>query len=200
MRDPTNIEADDYGDSGNDIRHQLKIFGGYQLPFGPGKPFLQSEGPSHWFVGGWEVRGVGVYETGLPFTVTTTGSPTNTGASGNANGVPSVSPHLANPSVNLWFNPAAFSVPTAGYTAASWGNLGPNTLFGPSQVNIDFTAVKSFDFGEGRKLEFRAEFFNIFNHPQFAVPNATLGTGGLGVISSTSRPSRQIQFGLRFAF
>jgi hypothetical protein len=196
MRDPTNIEGEDYGNSGDDIRHRVNIYGGYQLPFGPGKKWGTSEGPARWLIGGWEARGIGVFETGLPFTVTTSGSPTNTGAGGNANGVPGVSPFLSHPSVNLWFNPAAFSVPSP----YNWGNVGPNTLFGPSTTEVDISVVKAFRFGEQRHLDFRSEFFNIPNHPQFSPPNASIGTPGVGTISSTARPSRQIQFALRYVF
>jgi hypothetical protein len=60
--------------------------------------------------------------------------------------------------------------------------------------------AKKFRFSEARELQFRSEFFNGFNHPEFGLPNSTAGVGGAGTITSTQRSNRQIQFVLRFAF
>lgn len=67
-------------------------------------------------------------------------------------------------------------------------------------MNLDFTAEKKFLFSEARQVWFRAEFFNAPNHPQFAMPAATIGATGVGTIAATARPSRQIQFALKFLF
>lgn len=99
------------------------------------------------------------------------------------------------------------------------GNLGRNTLIGPKLVDFDFSLIKQFILGEQRRLDFRTEVFNIFNHPNFAVPNqanrtipfpqtisglpAPAGTppsGPAGAITTTVTTSRQIQFGLKFTF
>lgn len=103
---------------------------------------------------------------------------------------------LDDPTINRWFNTAAFSVPPA----FTWGTLGRNTLRGPGIVNFDLSAAKKFIFTESKRLEFRAEFFNAFNHPQFGLPGATVGVAGAGTITSTQRANRQIQLALRFAF
>ena len=66
--------------------------------------------------------------------------------------------------------------------------------------DFDFTAEKKFLFTETRQLWFRAEFFNAFNHPQFLVPASTIGANGVGTISATARPARQIQFALKLLF
>jgi hypothetical protein len=92
-----------------------------------------------------------------------------------------------------WINPAAFSVP-----AGTSGNLGRNTVRGPGLRNLDLSLVKAQSIGEGR-LELRVEFFNIFNHPNFSLPNPVMGPT-LGLISSTSSPERQIQLGAKFSF
>jgi hypothetical protein len=110
--------------------------------------------------------------------------------------VAGVSPEATNRSITSWFNPAAFSVPPA----FTWGNLGRNTLRGPGIWNLDLSAAKKFNFSETRRLEFRAEFFNSLNHPQFGLPGSTIGVGGVGTITSTQRANRQIQFALRYAF
>jgi hypothetical protein len=78
--------------------------------------------------------------------------------------------------------------------------LGRNTMRGPGIWNLDLSAAKKFNFSETRRLEFRAEFFNSLNHPQFGLPGSTIGVGGVGTITSTQRANRQIQFALRYAF
>ncbi len=195
-QDPTNRRAD-WGNSDNDIQHRANIYGTYELPFGPGKPFFKGNSALNKYAfGGWQLNSIAVLQTGLPFTITTTGSPTNTGAGSRANVVPGITSAPANQSINSWFNPAAFSFPTA----YNWGNLGRNTLRGPDEVNVDFTVEKKFPIVENKLLLFRAEFFNIFNHPQFAIPASTIGSAGVGTITSTSHPARQIQFVLKFRF
>jgi hypothetical protein len=107
-----------------------------------------------------------------------------------------VDPKPEKRTVQLWFNPAAFRTPTA----FNWGNLGRNTLTGPPAYNFDLTLVKKFPLAESRQIIFRSEFFNAFNTPQFTLPAAAIGATGVGTISATARPSRQIQFALKFVF
>ena len=102
-------------------------------------------------------------------------------------------PYPSNRSINLWFDPAAFTTPAA----FTWGTLGRNSLNAPTLYNFDFSIAKRFKFAESRELQFRTEFFNAFNHPQFGLPNATIGVGGAGTITGTQRSNRQIQFALR---
>ena len=117
-------------------------------------------------------------QSGLPFTVTTSGTATNTGASASrANVVPGAAQYPANKSVSQWFNPAAFSVPTA----YNWGNSGRNILRGPDEINLDSSAEKKFPITEGTNLLFRFEMFNMFNHPQFTIPASVIAQGGRGI-------------------
>ena len=120
----------------------------------------------------------------------------NTGAGSRANPVPGVNPIPSNQNINLWFDPNAFATPPA-YT---WGTLGRNTLqcAGPVQLRFLGGAEDSCS-RRSRQLEFRSEFFNGLNHPQFGLPNSTVGVGGAGTITSTQRANRQIQFALRLA-
>jgi hypothetical protein len=89
--------------------------------------------------------------------------------------------------------------------AGTFGNCGRNTIYGPNFRNVDFSMLKEIKLGE-TSLEFRAEFFNIFNHPAFAQPDTTFGTPGFGEIFNTlgstlgAGTSRQIQFALKFSF
>ncbi|MCI0625343.1 MAG: TonB-dependent receptor [Acidobacteria bacterium] len=194
-QDPTNRQAD-WGSMNSDIRHRVNLAWNYALPFGPGKALLKDDSWVRFLVGNWEFAGITVLQSGLPFTVTASGSPTNTGAGTRADAVPGVDPKLENRTVQQWFNPAAFRTPTA----FNWGNLGRNTLTGPPAYNFDLTLVKKFPLAETRHLVFRSEFFNAFNTPQFTLPAGTIGATGVGTIAATARPSRQIQFALKFVF
>ncbi len=197
-QDPRNRDAD-WASSNSDVRHRVNLAWSYALPFGPGRRWAGgASGAARQIVAGWEFAGISVLQSGLPFTVTGTGSPTNTGAGTRADAVPGVDPIPANRSINLWFNPAAFAIPSAARFA--WGNLGRNTLTSPPVYNFDLSLLKKFPLAESRNLIFRAEFFNAFNTPQFALPASTIGATGVGAISSTLRSSRQIQFALKYAF
>jgi len=186
----------DWGSANSDIRHRVNLSWTYELPFGSGKKWLSDNSALRWIAGGWEVSGITVLQTGHAYTVTATGNPTNTGRGGRANVVAGVSPEVDNPGPDLWFNPAAFTFPTA----FNWGDAGRNGLYGPGSVNFDFTVSRTFRISESKSILFRSEFFNAFNHPQFDLPASSIGSAGVGQISSTARPSRQIQFALKFVF
>ncbi|MEO8128588.1 MAG: TonB-dependent receptor, partial [Bryobacteraceae bacterium] len=194
-QDPRNRRAD-WASSNSDIRHRFNIAGSYQLPFGPGQKFAAGGGPLRHVIGGWELGGLAVLQSGLPYTITVPGSPSNTGNGSRANPVAGVNPIPASQSISQWFDPAAFAVPAA----FTWGTLGRNTLNAPVLGNLDLSLAKKFRFQESKELQFRSEFFNGLNHPQFSLPNATVGVGGAGTITATQRSNRQIQFALRFAF
>jgi hypothetical protein len=103
-----------------------------------------------------------------------------------------------------YFDANQFVKPTLGF----YGNLGRNTIIGPGINNVDFALTKNTPlWGEGQNLEFRAEFFNIFNRTNFARPSGTVYRtatgpvdGAAGRITGTTNPSRQIQFGLKLSF
>jgi hypothetical protein len=197
-QDPSNRDAD-WGSMNSDVRHRVNLSWSYALPFGPGKRWApNASGPARYLLADWEFAGISVFQSGLPFTVSGTGSPTNTGAGTRADVVPGVSSRPANRTINNWFNTAAFVTPAAARFA--WGNAGRNILTSPPVYNFDLTLIKKIPLRESRHLVFRAEFFNAFNTPQFALPAATIGATGVGTISSTLRPSRQIQFALKYAF
>ena len=101
-----------------------------------------------------------------------------------------------------YYDPAAFSLPEAGF----YGNLGRNTLTGPGLVNFDVSIGKRFRITERLGLQFRAEAFNFFNHANLAIPTqrtvftTTGAVGSAGRITTTSTPARQIQFGAKLIF
>jgi hypothetical protein len=99
-------------------------------------------------------------------------------------------------SLQRFFNTSAFRLPSG----FAFGNLGRNTGTGPGQINFDFATFKNFPVdGEGRRtVQFRAEFFNVMNSPQFATPNRTFGTPQFGTITDVINDNRDIQMGLKF--
>ena len=81
------------------------------------------------------------------------------------------------------------------------GDGGIGNLRGPDQVNFDFALLKNFRLTERHKLQFRAEFFNLFNHPQFALPGGGVDEpGGAAITSTLLDNEREIQFGLKWSF
>jgi hypothetical protein len=123
--------------------------------------------------------------------------------------VPGVSQYGTGSGPNNFLNGAAFSLPAPG----TFGNLGRNTFYGPSYKQIDFSVLKKTRLTETKNLEFRAEFFNLFNHANFDEPNATWGTNANGTVFTSFGQifntlgrtlgvgtSRQIQLALRFNY
>lgn len=187
----------DYGNSDNDIRNRISMYGTYELPFGPGKAFFSGAGFSgHYLLNGWQVNGIVVLQSGLPFTVTVSGSPTNTGGGSRADIVPGVAQYPSHKTVTHWFNSAAFASPQP----YNWGNSGRNILWGPRETNVDASFEKNTPLFKEKTLQLRIELFNVFNHPQFSIPASNVSTGDAGTISSTSNTARQLQAEARFTF
>ncbi len=191
----------DYGRASFDIRHAGVINATYDLPFGrrPG------EGNA-WvarILGNWQVSGIETLLSGLPFTPQLSYNPSNDGDTRNPVR-PSINPNFTGTVItggtNQYFNPNAFIQPLPG----TYGNVGRNTLPGPSLIETDVSAAKKFALSERLGLQFRAEIFNLFNHTNLNTPNPVVfaaATGGpsptAGVITSTATSSRQVQFGLK---
>ncbi len=192
----------DYSLSTTDVRHLATINGAYELPFGRGKQWLG--GISGWrdkLASGWTVSAIQTVQSGLPFTPQLGYNPTNNGDTRNPIR-PSWNPNFSGPvilgSPNRYFDPSAFIAPANG----TYGNVGRNVLTGPGIVSLDISALKTTAITERTKLQFRAEFFNALNHPNFSTPNPVVFTSAstmpaptAGVITATSTTSRQIQFG-----
>jgi hypothetical protein len=178
-----------------DIRQRLTVSWVYDLPFGRGKAYM-SHAPRavDLAFGGWQVNGIYTARTGSPFTVTQPGDAPNVG-DGSARPDQVGNPNdVSNRSIDHFFNTAAFA------TASQyrWGTAGRNTVIGPGINNWDFSIFKNFAFDEQRKLQFRSEFFNLFNHPEFGLPGASINTAQFGRISGTTRDPRDIQLSLKF--
>jgi hypothetical protein len=214
---PYNLRAD-YGDSDLNVPNRFVASVNYQLPF-------QTSGKLKQAIEGWQLNAILNYFDGLPFSVTSANgvgdglTPRAELVPGNGNGtLPSDKRTL-----QQWFNTSAFvSIPLTGTLAnGQWGDSGRNILQGPGTKNIDFSVFKNFTVTEGKSLQFRAEFFNLFNTPQFnnpsavapqpsatsatLIPNITAGSA-YGTIASAGSPttfqriSREIQIAAKFTF
>jgi Carboxypeptidase regulatory-like domain/TonB dependent receptor len=172
----------------------------YELPVGKGQAYLNRGGVLDAFLGGWHVGGIITLRSGFPFSPQIGFDPSNTGSPGLQRSNEIGNGHLSNPSPNLWFNVNDFPVPNC--PNGCFGNAGKNILEGPGERTADLSLRKFFNFNERINLEFRAEFFNAFNHPVFSQPDPfiTDGPGAAGVITSTVIPQRQIQFALKLHF
>jgi hypothetical protein len=198
-QNPLNINEGDKGRCSFDIAQTLRVNGLYTLPF-----------KGNAFVTGWQLSGIQSVSTGPPI------SPSmgfdNMGDALTSNPRPNVVPGCTNLVEGIptqWFNPACFSQPTPGTP----GNSGRTNVPGPGLVNTDLSIIKDTrvpKISEAFDVQFRAEFFNIFNHANFSLPTSTLfsqtSTGGVNVattagqITSTVGTSRQIQFGVKILF
>ncbi len=190
------------GRSGFDVRHRFSLSYAYDLPFGKGKSLLSNAGWATALVTGWQTYGVITLQTGRPFTVallpefdnSNTGI-SNLGFLGNDRPNLVGSARLDNPTPERWFNTAAFVIPPFG----RFGNAGRNILDGPSYKNVNFSLVKNTAIKEEMAIQFRAEFFNLFNHPNFGLPDNFVGSPSFGRLYSADSP-RRIQFGLKLLF
>ncbi len=197
--------SSNYGLSTLDMRNSINGSATYELPFGVGKRFAL-HGVTDQVLGGWRVTGIYQIHSGIPFTATTSNNGTDdSGSEANQCGCgfgwrPNVvgNPSLSSPSVNQWFNTAAFATPATG----SFGNERRNSLIGPNWRDLDLSLGKTFLLPRGTSFELRADAFNSFNHPNFSQPDSATGTGvvGGGVITSTAASGRDIQLGGRLTF
>ena len=192
------------------IKHNFVANFVADLPFGAGHA-LGGNAPRvvQAIIGGWQWNAITTFSSGQPFSVVLgfdqARAFTRSGGGGERPNLKpgcSSSPILG--SVSQWFDPSCFLLPAVG----TFGNLPPNTLIGPGLALVDTSIIRKFPLpGEGHSLEFRSEFFNVINHPNFDVPSSTTVflTGGVlnsgaGTITRTVTKPRNIQFGLKFTF
>ena len=201
-QNPYNLAAY-YGSSDFDLRHSLVLSQTYDLPFGRGQSHLaHASVPLDLLVGGWQINSIDSFQSGSPFTPTMATSNLN-----NGTGIQypnRIGSGKGNRSVLAYFNTADFVAP-APFT---FGNSGRNILYGPGTTQFDTSLFKTIHFNEAgtRYLQFRAEAFNVFNHPQFNNPNAQIGGSTAGRITSAGQPvlfqrtSREIQLAAKLYF
>src|SRR5262249_2058633 len=148
----------------------------------------------------WQLNLIVILQTGLPFTPSLASPVANTGTGSKPNLVGD--PFVDNPTLTRWFN-TALDTPGAPWQTPppyTFGNSGRGVLRAHGRTNVDFSVFKEFPITERMRVQWRAEFFNVFNHPQFDLPNTSIGTALAGTISGTVGTPRDIQFGLRMVF
>ena len=225
----------DYGLAAFDIRNVFHLSGGYELPFGKGKKFLAGSGVGNKVLGGWSVNTSVVLQGGQPITLSCQNGDTSSGSGCYANVVAGESPQLGirlnSKGLPVFFgNPKAFSNPDeCKASPCPLSTLGGHAtqISGPGFKRMDFSAFKDIHLNERFLLQFRAEVFNLFNHPNFNAPgfggngvtsisgatnftknvdklgNITYGNGHFGEIGSTRDAPydpRQIQFAVKFYY
>lgn len=191
-----------YGPAAYDLTNRFVLSFSYDTP----KPHWGPE-PTRYTLSNWQFSGVLVEQSGLPITITDSSAGsvfgnlvfTNvaecTGANPASSG--SVESRLGG-----FFNPAAFGTPPTIGDGTGFGNCGVGIVRGPGQHNLDLGIGRNFALGERTKLQFRSEFFNFTNTPDFAVPSVTDHSAGpsFGIINSTSENPRLIQLALKASF
>ncbi len=203
VMDPANLSLD-WGPSTFDTRQAAVLDGSWKLPIGPGEPvFGKLTGWSEKLLGGWTLDGIETLESGFPFTPQLSFNPSNNGDTRNPDR-PSFNPQLTGPVIlgnpNRYFNPNTFAIPPNG----TYGNVGRDTFTGPAIATLDLALLKRTPLTEKLSAQFRAEFFNLLNHPNFNTPNLIVFTSpgsspssAAGIITGTSTSAREIQFALK---
>lgn len=203
-----------------DFRNRFTLSGLYELPFGK-RQFGNSWGsiPDR-LIGGWQLSSIVTIRSGEAETAYVgAGDLSNTGSLGYrpdqvgnpydfSYGLTEQAalgcPTPGHQSLQCWYNPAAFAIPALApgqVNAHLFGISGQGDLRGPDQVNFDFGVMKRFRLTEHHNLDFRAELFNAFNHPQFQLPNSNPDSpGGASITSTLPDNQREVQFSLRWSF
>ena len=189
--------------------HRLVFNYSWDLPLG------KHDGVMGQIINGWNWSGVTTIQNGAPLLITDSRdgsafvSPAGSGAIALATLAPgattasvATSGSLTSRVIGGYFNKTAFAAPqtVVGSTATSYGSFGLGQISGPGQSNWDMTVSKTFKIRESQTLQFRTEFFNTFNHPQFSNPFANVNQGTFGQITSTSVNPRIMQLALKFSF
>jgi hypothetical protein len=195
-----------FANAGYDRPHIFTMAFVYELPY----KTASSKDIAHLILGDWQVNGIFSAYSGIPFTVTASGADLNMpGNPQTANLTGDYTILGDNGDDGFFFDPSTFSQPQG----ATFGNTGRNQFRGPGTYNIDMSLFRAFPFGNGRRVEFRAEIFNLFNHPMWANPdnNVTSGTfgrtlsvgnngGGNATVRDSGTGERQIRLGVRLQF
>lgn len=189
-RDPLDY-ALSYGPSDNDVRNRFAASYIYQFP-----KLTSLHGVLGGLINDWQNQSIVTAQTGQPYSIN---SSLDTAATGIGSETADLTGASLNPTgsrgVHSYFNTAAFQNAAPG----TFGETSRNFLTGPSLVNVDFSLFKEFPIHEFGKVQFRSEFFNLFNHPNFYNPDNTVGDGTFGQLQSARDP-RIMQFALKYLF
>jgi hypothetical protein len=185
-----------WGPVPDDLTHVLVINHAYELPFGTGRKYL-SHGVLGHIVGDWNLNGIWQFTSGQRFTATSASGVSNApnGGGDRPNRIKDGNLPTDQRTIDRWFDLTAFTTP-AQFT---FGNSGTGILVGPGTFNVDFGIHRNFPIKERLTLSYRFEMFNAFNHANFNVPNASIGSASAGQISGTA-PARVLQMALKVVF
>ena len=187
VQNPYNLAAD-YGPTSLDIPFMFTFNAVYRLPLGHRQRYVSS-GPASKILGDWQINGIFVARSGLPFNPCCVGDIANAGGGSQRYNI-SGDPYQEHGW--QWFNPSAFVIPASG----TYSTTGVNSLHGPHYWDTDFSVFRDFPFTETMKVQLRAEFFNIFNHPNYSNP----GCYNCDITSTTGQGNRDIQLVLKLLF
>ena len=190
------------GRSNFDVRHRLTVSYVYDLPFGKNRRFGNTDDVWGALLSGWQTAGIVTVQSGRPFTVALIREFDNSGTGISALGFgandrPNLvgDPNAGPRTPERWFNTNAFAFPAPG----TFGNAGRNVVDGPGFHSFNASLIKNTSLTERINLQLRAEAFNLFNHPNFNLPDNFLGSPTFGQITSARDP-RHLQFGLKLLF
>jgi hypothetical protein len=197
VRNSYNLAAEHSVDV-TDTPHSLVVNYNYELPFGAGKLLGDHwSRPMNAVLGGWQWSGILTAKSGLPLSINpATNNTAGFGFNQRPNLVAGVNPVPQNQSITDWINPAAFAQPAA-FTFGDAPRFLSN-LRAPKFFNYDMGIGKWWGLGELRRLQFRVEMFNVFNHPDFFEPDTNLGDNKTFGTITSAYPARSVQFGGKF--
>jgi hypothetical protein len=179
-----------------DVRHRFVSSILYELPFGAGKPFAQT-GVGAALLGGWQATTIVSASAGFPRNSAPGSDRANTGSDQRANLVPGQDPNSGPKTIEKWFNTDAFALQPLG----TYGNSPRNNILGPGIFNFDMSIIRNFRFSTSKSLQVRLEAFNVLNQPVWNDPNTSLANlQTFGTITSTRKPMRELQLGMKFVF
>ena len=196
-----------YGRAFADVRHNFVLSANYELPFGKGKKWGgEWGGLTDAILGGWQISAIFQTRTGFPITVTDGRGSSLQAVRGNerpmciGNPVPSNQGMTSDPNApndSKWIDIGAFARAATG----TWGDCGIGILSAPGFTNMDLTLAKRFNAGGSRYVEFRAEAFNVMNHPNWSPPGRNIADATtFGIITGTVNAPRVIQLAVKFFF
>lgn len=203
----------EYALSPYDIPHNLAFSETYQLPVGRKRQFLsKANGFVDALLGGWQIQSILVVRSGVPYTPVVAGDVANTGVGGQRPDSSQYGTPNFQPTVAAWFDKSRYivgsriangqpgGVPRVGTDQYRYGQVRANTLRTDRYRQYDASVFKNFRMPHETTLSFRTEFFNLSNTTSFGTPNATVDATAGGQITSTTVPSRDIQFALKYNF
>lgn len=184
--------------SAHDVAHRVVMTGAFEVPIGKGRRWGASwNRPLDWALGGWEISGLALLQSGMPLHVTQSGGSIWDGTQRpNLIGDPKTTGPVAS-RLSRYFNDAAFSKPSIDVPGTAPRNL---NYRGPSIRTVDAALLKNFRTREGQRLEFRLEAQNALNHPVFGDPGTSFGSTSFGQITGTKIGTREVQLGFKYYF